>query len=293
MSTTSGTVPRIAFAVRNPTIDRRTLSRLRDLPTGGRGDVRSVEWATGKTSRWGYTEDWPMTEPWVYSSGARWVDNPQKPNQYAFNTPAFVDAIQYRVDLILKHKVMPGPSNMTSMGGMGTSDLFMNGTAAMFLSGIWKTPQFRDIKDFDWDIVMFPKGPTGQRGFQGGGSGYGILKTSKNKKAAWEFVKYIAGPEGEKKMAGTGLAQPALRSVAESAAFLDGQKPLNKKMLFKAVDYSVYEPLATNWLEIRQGSIAPIFDQIWTGKLTAAQAVSQLADVLKDKPLVVNKPKSN
>ena len=241
---------------------------------------------TGHTTRWGYTEDWPMLELWVYSAGARWVNDSANPTAYNFNNQTFVDALQYRVDLILKEKVMPGPSNMTAMGGMGTSDLFMNGTAAMFVSGIWKTPQFRDIKDFDWDIAMFPKGPTGQRGFPGGGSGYGILNTSKNKKAAWEFIKYIAGPEGEAKLASTGLAQPALKSVAESPAFQDGQKPLNKKMLLKAVDYSVYPPMAKNWLEIYQGLITPTFDQLWTGKITAAEAIAQLVESTKAKPLI-------
>ena len=229
-----------------------------------------------------------MVEPWVYCAGARWVDNPQKPNQYAFNTPAFVSALQFRADLILKHKVMIGPAQQSAeMGGMGASDMFVNGRVAMFLSGIWVTPQFRDIKNFDWDVVMFPKGPTGQRGYQDGGSGYGILKSSKNKKLAWEFVRYIAGTEGQKKMASLGLSQPALMSVASSSAFLDGQKPLNKKMLLKAVQYGVYEPMAINWKEIRDGDITPTFDRIWTGQITAAEAVSQLAEKLKNKPLVV------
>ncbi len=245
---------------------------------------------TGHTTQWGYTELWPMAEAWIYSGGAKWVDNVQNPTAWAFNTPAFTEALQYRTDLITKYKVMPGPSNMTAMGGMGTSDLFMNGTAAMILSGIWNTPQFRDIKTFDWDVVMFPKGPTGVRGFEAGGSGYGILASSKNKKEAWEFIKYIAGPEGQAKMASTGLAQPALKSVAESAAFADNQKPLNKKMLTKAVDSSIYVPFATNWKEIREGLIGPIVDQLWSGKLTAAEAVAQMADTLKNKPLVAPKP---
>ncbi len=244
--------------------------------------------ADGHTSQWGFADDWGMVEPFVYCAGGRWVDNPQKPNQYAFNSPAFISGLQFRADLILKHKVMPGPSNVTAMGGMGSSDMFVNGTCAMFLSGIWKTPAFRDIQKFDWDVAMFPKGTTGQRGYQDGGSGYGILKSSKNKKGAWEFVRFIAGAEGQKKMSGLGLSQPSLMSVAASNVFLDGKKPLNKKMLLKAVQYGVYEPMATNWKEIRDGFITPTFDPIWSGKITGAEAVSLLADKLKTKPLIVN-----
>ncbi len=240
----------------------------------------------GHTTRWGYSEDWPMLELWAYSAGARWANDSKNPTAYTFNTPTFISAVQYRTDLIIKHKVMPGPSNMTAMGGMGMSDLFMNGTAAMFVSGIWKTPSFREIKNFDWDVVMFPKGPTGLRGFPGGGSGYGMLTTSTNKKAAWEFIRYIAGPEGQAKLAGTGLTQPALKSVANSPAFLDGQKPLNKKMLLNAVQYSVYPPLAKNWMEIYQGIATPAFEALWSGKYTAADAIAQIAENVKDKPMI-------
>ncbi len=51
---------------------------------------------------------------------------------------------------------------------MGTGDLFINGNVAMFLSGIWKTPTFRQAKNFKWDVVMLPKGPGGNRAFRHG-----------------------------------------------------------------------------------------------------------------------------
>jgi ABC-type glycerol-3-phosphate transport system substrate-binding protein len=182
-----------------------------------------------------------------------------------------------------KYKVMPSPANLTAMGGVGASDMFVNGTAAMFISGIWKTPQFRDIKTFDWDVALFPKGPGGTRGYQSGGSGYGILSTSKHKKEAWKLVSYLAGPEGEKKMSTTGLVQPALMSVANSPVFLDGQAPKNKKILLKAEPYGIFMPLMVNWQEVYQGNVIPTFDNLWLGKTDAAGAVSQLWDKIKDR----------
>ncbi|HVZ80595.1 MAG TPA: sugar ABC transporter substrate-binding protein [bacterium] len=237
----------------------------------------------GRTTQWGITEDWAMIEPWVYSAGGRWVDNPQKPTKWAFDTPEFIKGLQFRADLMNKYKVMPSPANMTAMGGVGASDMFVNGTAAMFISGIWKTPQFRDIKTFDWDVALFPKGPGGTRGYQSGGSGYGILSTSKHKKEAWKLVSFLAGPEGEKKMASTGLVQPALMSVANSPVFLDGQKPLNKKILLKAEPYGIFMPLMVNWQEVYQGNVIPTFDNLWLGKTDAAGAVSQLWKKIKDR----------
>lgn len=240
--------------------------------------------ADGRTTQWGFMEDWAMIEPWIYSAGGHWVDNPQKPTKWDFNTPAFTKGLQFRADLMNTYKVMPSPANLTAMGGVGASDMFLNGTCAMFLSGIWKTPMFRDVKDFDWDVALFPKGPGGTRGYQSGGSGYGILSTSKHKKEAWQLVSYLAGPEGEKKMASTGLVQPALMSVANSPIFLDGQKPMNKKILLKAEPYGIFMPLMVNWTEVYQGNVIPTCDKIWLGKETAAEAVSELWGKVKDKP---------
>jgi ABC-type glycerol-3-phosphate transport system substrate-binding protein len=241
--------------------------------------------ADGHTSQWAFIDDWTMVEPWVYSFGGSWVDDPYKPTKFTFDSPAFVKGLEFRADLILKHKVMPSPTSLTAMGGVGTAGLFMNGSVAMFLSELYETPKFRDIKDFDWDVAMCPSGPKG-RAFQGGGSGYGILSSSTHKKEAWELVRYLAGPEGQKRMATTGLVQPALKSIANSPVFLDGQTPYHKKIVLDAVPFEIFDPLAMNWMEIKLGNILPTFDRVWSGKLTPSEGVSQLSADLKSKPLV-------
>jgi multiple sugar transport system substrate-binding protein len=242
--------------------------------------------AKGNTQRWGFVDDWTIIEPWVYSAGGRWVDDELFPSKYLFNSPGFIKGLQFRMDMVLKDKVAPGPENLAAMGGLGGSDLFQNGQVAMFLSGIWKTPQFRDIKNFKWDVVMVPKGPKGVRQYQTGGSGYGILKSSTHKKEAWELLEYIAGPEGAKQFAQLGLSQPALKAIAESPAFLDEKPPLNKKMLLKAAMAGIDEPRASNWREIRNSMATPLFDKLWEGSISAQEAVSQLSEELKSDPPV-------
>lgn len=236
--------------------------------------------ADGTVARWGFVDDWPMPDPWIYSAGGRWVDSVKRPSKFLVHTPEFIRGLQMRQDLIYKHKVMPGPSAMTAMGGLGSSDLFISGKAAMFLSGYWKVPAFRDIPNFRWDVAMFPKGPEGKRGFQIGGSGYGILSTSPNKEAAWKLVRYLSGPEGAKRFAETGLAQPALVEAARKIFAADPNPPANKGMLLEAVTHGVYEPFATNWREVRDGIITPVFDRVWAGAITAAEASAQLSERL-------------
>lgn len=239
----------------------------------------------GKVTCWGYTEDWLIAEAWFMSMGADWVDDWKNPTRYTFQDPNFVKGLQFRADLMYKHRVTPDAVASTALAG-GTTDLFVSGKAGMFLSGYWKSPLFRDIRSFDWDVAMFPKGPTGKRGFVSGGSGYGICSKSKRKDLAWELVKFLTGEKGQTMFARTGLAQPALKKVAESKAFLDDQKPLNKKMLLRAVAYGRNAPCALNWREILESYITPTLDRVWNGQWTAQRGIDELARKLKDKPLV-------
>ena len=198
------------------------------------------------------------------------------------DSKAVIDAVQYRTDLIHKYKIIPSPSQMTAMGGMGTADMFISGRVGMFFSGIWKVPSFRTIKNFDWDCVMFPKGPKGQRGFPTGGSGYAIVKSCKNKAAAWKLVTYLAGKEGQMKLAQTGLAQPAMKAMAESKYFLDGQKPDHKSIVLDGVKYVTFVPLMPEWEQINVSLIAPAFDKIWTGKESAKKVIKELVPEINE-----------
>ena len=240
---------------------------------------------SGKVTRWGFVDDWVMPQPWVYDFGGSYANDVKHPTQWSFATdPNTLAGVQFRADLIYKYKIMLPPAGLAAMGGMGTSDMFINGSTAMFLSGLWKTPSFREIKNFKWDIVMFPKGPNGNRAFGTGGSGYGILKNSSHKKEAWELIKYISGEEGEKKLAATGLAQPALMAAANSTLFLDNQDPHNKKMLLDAVKYVKYSPMCKNWHETVDSIIGPELDRVWNGSETAAEAMQKLKTQLDKNP---------
>ena len=92
------------------------------------------------------------------------------------------------------------------MGGTSAADFFLNGQAAMFFSGIWKTPYLRQGKKFKWDVVMFPKGPTGKRGFWLGSACYGLSASSKHKEIGWKLIRFLTGEEAEKTFAATGFA---------------------------------------------------------------------------------------
>ncbi len=229
--------------------------------------LTKVDKATGQIIQFGLCEDWNLWDAYVLANGGSYADNIQNPTRCTLDSKNAIEAIKFRKELVYKDKVMPSPAQLSSMGGVGTSDMFVSSKAAMFFSGIWKTPMFRQIKDFDWDIALFPKGPMAKKpGYPGGGSGYGILKSTKHSEEAWKLVTFLSGEEGQKQLAQTGLAQPAIKAMAESPEFLDGKDPKNKKILLQASKYIVYTPFMDEWSELLAKYIGPDMDPIWFDK---------------------------
>ena len=171
---------------------------------------------------------------------------------------------------------MPAPLALANVG-MGVDMMFASGRLGMFLSGIWETPALRTKYSFRWDVAMFPKNREGVRHFGSGGTGYGILSSSKHPREAWEVVKALTSAPVQSELAERGLAQPALRSVATGEHWAGSPlPPANKKMLNEAVNYIVFDPFHPRWREIEAKFISPEFDLLKSGKETAEEAVRKI-----------------
>ncbi|MFA5339093.1 MAG: sugar ABC transporter substrate-binding protein [Candidatus Omnitrophota bacterium] len=228
----------------------------------------------GKVVQYGFYSDmWPN---FILSEGGRIVDDVKHPTKCLMNSPESMEGLQFLVDLSLKYKVSPTSNTFRNLG-LGVIQMFMMQRVAMFHSGIWETPIVRKVKDFDWDVAMFPKSPKGIRKFATGGTAYGILKTTKYPEQAWEVLKALSGDEGQIMLAESGLAQPANKKIAEGEHFAGSNKPpLNKKMLNEAVTYCVYDPFNFKWREIREKYINPEFDLVFNGLKPVKEAVNAI-----------------
>ncbi len=228
---------------------------------------------TGRTIQYGFY-GWPW-QNFIYGNGGALVDDVKHPTKTLINDPASVQGLQFYSDLINLYKVMPTPVALANLG-MGIDLMFASGRLAMFLSGIWETPSFRNYK-FNWDVAMFPKNPQGIRAFGSGGSGYAILKSSKHKQEAWEVIKALTGASGQEQLAKRGLAQPSRVGVAEGQNWAtDPQPPANKKMLNLAVQSIVFGPFHPRWREIEEKYLMPQLELVFNGKRTAAEVTAEL-----------------
>ncbi len=208
----------------------------------------------------------------IYGNGGRIVDDIRNPTRCLLGESKAVEGLQFFSDLMNKEGVAPTPVALGNLA-MGAQQLFMMQRVAMFSSGYWEVPILRQITDFEWDVVMFPKGPRGSRAFGTGGTGYSILKSTKHPELAWEVLKALTSEEGQTRLAKTGLTQPANQLVAEGPAFaLDPAPPANKAMLNRAIEHVVYEPFIPEWREISELQILPEMDLVFHGQKTAKQA---------------------
>lgn len=235
--------------------------------------------ANGRIEQYGFY-GWAWRN-FIHGNGGGVVDNVEHPTKTRIDDPKSIEGLQFYADLVNVYKVMPAPVALANLG-MGIDRMFASGKLAMFLSGIWESPGLRRF-DFDWDVVMFPKNREGVRAFGSGGSGYGILKTSKHKKEAWEVIKALTSIPGQTELARRGLAQPSRIAVAEGPAWAgDTQPPANKEMLNRAVDHIVFSPFHSSWREIEEKYLEPKLDLVFNGKKTAAEVLTGLAPKINE-----------
>jgi multiple sugar transport system substrate-binding protein len=228
----------------------------------------------GRTTQYGFY-GWAW-QNFVYGNGGALVDNVEKPTRTLIDDPKTTQGLQFYADLINLYKVMPTPVALANLG-MGVDLMFASGRLAMFLSGIWETPGLRNY-NFNWDVAMFPKNTQGVRAFGSGGSGYAILKSSKNKKEAWEVIKALTSAKSQTQLATKGLAQPSRVSVAQGEVWTkDPAPPANKEMLNEAVKYIVFSPFHPRWREIEEKYLTPQLDLVFNGKKTAVEAAKVVA----------------
>ena len=128
--------------------------------------------ANGIALQLGFADDWNIAEQWIMSGGGRFVDDYFNPTRVTVAEPAAMSGVMFRWELVHKDKVMPTAADNQAFNG-GSMAMFLNGKVAMFHSGVWKTPTFRKIENFKWDVVRFPVRKGAENvAYYSGGSGY-------------------------------------------------------------------------------------------------------------------------
>lgn len=169
-----------------------------------------------------------------------------KTDKLIITTQESKNAIKLYSDMINKYKIMPSKAEI---GSKTTAQMFINKEIAMYLGGRWMVPKFREVIDFDWDIMEFPT--LNNNKLYSDASGWAISSKSKHKREAIEFVKYLSNENSLKEMANSGLIIPANKNAAKWLIKNDkNKKPKNSEIFLKMLNRTKPTPVNEHYASI-------------------------------------------
>lgn len=206
--------------------------------------------------------------PFIWQNGGDLMDNPANPKKLTLDSPATREALQWFMDLQVKHKVVPDKNQEKAEA---SESRFLRGTLAMFFNSRRGVPTYRDITAFDWDVAPLPGGKQAANILHS--DAFFMAAESKNKPAAWAFIEYANSVEGQTILAKTGRTVPSLKAVANSPAFLDpSSKPRNSKVFLEVIPAIRAVPVMESWPDI-ESLVGQELERAFHGDVPLEQAI--------------------
>jgi multiple sugar transport system permease protein/multiple sugar transport system substrate-binding protein len=123
--------------------------------------------------------------------------------------------------------------------GLGEQEFYTGRIGVIGPIGRWRTPRFRDIDTFEWDVVPLPHMAGEEPASVIATTAWAISSTTKHPDESFELMKFLCGPQGQRLTALSGLAVPCTRPVAESDDFLQPrQRPANARLFIDLIDHA-------------------------------------------------------
>lgn len=227
--------------------------------------IKQYGYASYNTGQEGY---WNF----IAMNGGTFLDKPFGQN-FQFNQPQSVQALQFLVDLINKYHVSPSASETNNVDSVG-AQLFEGGHAAMITAGSWKLSAISQQSNFPWGVVQLPAGSEGVMSVFNGLSDAIYAKTQ-HPKEAWELEKWLASSESQHIMGSGGYVWPAIQNEDQSFVEFWQKKNVDVSAYLKeAQGKTVTFPITLGYNEASI-KINDIFNQMYLGQIPVQQATSQ------------------
>jgi multiple sugar transport system substrate-binding protein len=117
-----------------------------------------------------------------------------------FDASRSVEAMQFLVDLMLEHRVVPTLEESKAAG----VDLFLDGRAAMDVKGHWMMIDYR-AHGLDFGVVDLP-GNTGKPTTAMYVTGLSIMSKARHPDLAWAYIRFMTSREVQVRRVASGLA---------------------------------------------------------------------------------------
>ncbi|MBV7337598.1 extracellular solute-binding protein [Chloroflexi bacterium TSY] len=196
-----------------------------------------------------------------------------------FLDPKVMEVYQLMTDLICEHSVAPKPADVQGLG-----DMFLSGKVAMVPGAQWNIAAYRDIEDFEWDVVYNPlKEGVMTPGTYGGPDMLSIPESASQIEGAWEFILYSAGsPDAQNLMSAT--AVPTLISQAADPGFVSAQEelgPASYRIIVEQAEHAVGFSFSPGWNEW-MASAGQVLTEVYNCNMSVEEGLTRIdADVQK------------
>lgn len=237
----------------------------KQLTTDTDGDGAVDQWGTGLNVQWNL-------QSMVWSNGGDWTN--EDLTEVTVDTPEFAEALQYFADLTTVDAVTPNASEAATLD---TYQRWMAGEIGFFPVGPWDVSVYNDL-DFEYDLIPWPAGSTGESATWVGSLGIGVSATSGNPDAAVQLATYLsADPDAQQTLVDANVQIPNLIDMAEEWAGAADAKPANRQEFLDIVqDYGRAMPASftygAEWYDELWVNIQPVLD----GKQTAADYLAEV-----------------
>lgn len=217
------------------------------------GDNEVDQWGTGLNVQWNM-------QGFAWSNGADWTNEDR--TEVTVDTPEMAEALQYIADMTTVDKVTP---NAEQAATLNTYQRWMEGELAFFPVGPWDVSVYNEL-DFEYDLIPFPAGSTGEPATWIGSLGIGVSATTAMPEEAAELVTYLSADEtAQQTLVDAGIQVPNLKDMAAEWASEEGTSPANRQEFLDIVeDYGRPMPAAMTygaaWYDEMWTNIQPVLD---------------------------------
>lgn len=229
------------------------------------GDGKMDQYGTGFNVNW-------ALQPFVWSNGADWIN--EDGTKVTIDDPKFIEALQFFVDQQNKYQITP------SIGDAQTLDTYqrwLKGQLAFFPVGPWDMAAFKEQLKFEYDLLPWPAGSTGESAAWVGSLGIGVGATTKHAKEAAELAMYLsADQEGQQALVDAQVQLPNSVEVADTWAADTSIKPENKQEFLDIINdygrgFPAEKTYTAEWYDEFFKNIQPVLD----GKTTVEDYVKE------------------
>jgi multiple sugar transport system substrate-binding protein len=232
-----------------------------------------VEQGSPQTSQWGLVPQFNLANAIgsaIWQNGGEITDRRDFPTRTTIDQAKSSEAMQWLVDLNLKHKVVPSTQEQQALG----KDPFQLGKVGM----VWGPMSLffnvmLPIQDFAWNLVPGPRGPDGKQGAVTQTNLFGMFKGAQHLDAVFKLMYFFtAGP-------GVRVRAPIQQvAVAHKRALQDvwmkAAPPVNRQALVDSQPYTkdlFKSRLLSKWVTEVQRPLT----QAWTGQLPVRAALEE------------------